>query len=165
MCIKAINDWDGAMQIWGSEEFKQRLWLEAQRQGVRVSNYAPPEHVRRQWEQEQAQQQRRAGIEAVITDQAALARRISKYAAGDVRRLGDPQIRAYIDGLDDAERARVAGLQPYEAIPLLAGWRNKGAERLKEAALAASARGSDTTAHPLVETRTVLPPPPPGGCR
>ncbi|WP_417832351.1 LPD7 domain-containing protein [Terasakiella sp.] len=38
--------WGDRVQITGSEEFKQMYWAEAQRQGIKVVNYEPPEKFR-----------------------------------------------------------------------------------------------------------------------
>lgn len=46
-----LRNWRG-MQLEGSEEFKARVWLEAQRQGVRPIGYSPPAEVRALWEAE-----------------------------------------------------------------------------------------------------------------
>ncbi len=48
-----LRNWRG-MQLEGSEEFKARVWLEAQRQGVRPIGYSPPNEVRALWEAEKA---------------------------------------------------------------------------------------------------------------
>lgn len=45
--------WPGIV-FTGSDDFKQRAWLEAQRVGIPVSEYEPPKRVREAWEAEKA---------------------------------------------------------------------------------------------------------------
>ncbi|GGF76778.1 hypothetical protein GCM10011332_33430 [Terasakiella brassicae] len=43
MVETAKERWCGRVEIFGDEDFKQRYWAEAERQGVKVVNYEPPE--------------------------------------------------------------------------------------------------------------------------
>ncbi len=127
LCHKARDEWRGHMEIRGPEDFLQRAWLEAQRQGVVVTNYEPPERVRRAWEREQAKTATvRAAVERV-EDKAATARAALAYLRGESEDPPSPEIGAYIDSLPKADQSRFAGREPYELVPEVQEWQRRGA--------------------------------------
>ena len=59
LLAKSLEEWGGELEAYGSQEFKDRLWLEAQRQGVKVFDqsgqpYEPSPAIRAQFEADRA---------------------------------------------------------------------------------------------------------------
>ncbi|KAB2673078.1 hypothetical protein F9K77_07095 [Ochrobactrum sp. LMG 5442] len=59
LLAKAADEWGGELEAYGSQEFRDRLWLEAQRQGVKVFDqsgklYEPSPEIRAQFEADRA---------------------------------------------------------------------------------------------------------------
>lgn len=59
LLAKAADEWGGELEAYGSQEFKDKLWLEAQRQGVKVFDqsgklYEPSPAIRAQFEADRA---------------------------------------------------------------------------------------------------------------
>lgn len=129
---KAKEEWGGRMEIWGPDDFKARAWLEAQRQGVEVTNYAPPKHVAKAWEREQAKTATaRAAVERV-QDKAATARACLAYLRGEVENPPSHELGVYLDSLSKADQGRLAGREPYELVPSVADWQRRGAALMAE---------------------------------
>lgn len=59
LLAKSLEEWGGELEAYGSQEFKDKLWLEAQRQGVKVYDkdgklYEPSPVIRAQFETDKA---------------------------------------------------------------------------------------------------------------
>ena len=59
LLAKAADEWGGELEAYGSQEFKDKLWLEAQRQGIKVYDqssklYEPSPEIRAQFEADKA---------------------------------------------------------------------------------------------------------------
>lgn len=59
LLAKSLEEWGGELEAYGSQEFKDKLWLEAQRQGVKVYDkdgtlYEPSPAIRAQFEADKA---------------------------------------------------------------------------------------------------------------
>ena len=59
LLAKASDEWGGELEAYGSKEFRDKLWLEAQRQGVKVYDkdgklYEPSPAIRAQFEADKA---------------------------------------------------------------------------------------------------------------
>lgn len=59
LLAKATDEWGGELEAYGSQEFRDKLWLEAQRQGVKVFDqsgnpYEPSPEIRAQFEADKA---------------------------------------------------------------------------------------------------------------
>lgn len=59
LLAKAADEWGGELEAYGSQEFKDKLWLEAQRQGIKVFDqsgkpYEPSPEIRAQFEADKA---------------------------------------------------------------------------------------------------------------
>jgi len=59
LLAKAADEWGGELEAYGSQEFKDKLWLEAQRQGVKVFDqsgklYEPSPAIKAQFEADKA---------------------------------------------------------------------------------------------------------------
>lgn len=126
---KASADWGGQLESHGPEEFREKLWLEAQRQGVEVRGYTPSAALKHRWDAEvakrQSDEQILAGVRRVATDADLLI----SAASGDVdslRRL-DPDLRKFVSSyLDDDQRAELAKQRPLDIVQELNHWRDLG---------------------------------------
>ncbi len=127
LCDKCAGDWGGKMEIWGDEDFKIRTWQEAQRRGIEIVNFDPPDHIRAAWDREQSRTARSEAAVGVVADRATLARQVKAYAAGDVEKPPSPALGAVIDSLSADARARLARSEPYDVVPQLAGLQQRGA--------------------------------------
>lgn len=139
LCAKARDEWAGKMEIWGGDDFKNRLWLEAQRAGVEITNYEPPERVREAWEREQARTAGARASVARVQDKAATARACLAYLRGEVEDPPSPEIGAYLDSLPKADQSRLAGREPYELVSDVVDWQRRGAALMAEQPAAGSA--------------------------
>jgi hypothetical protein len=126
---KAADEWGATLESHGPEEFRERLWLECQRQGVDVRGYTPSAALRRRWEAEiakrQSDEQLLAGVRRVATDADLLI----SAAAGDVDSLRklDPDLRKFVSSyLDDDQRAELARQRPLDIVQEINGWRELG---------------------------------------
>ena len=59
LLAKSLEEWGGELEAYGSQEFKDKLWLEAQRQGIKVYDqsgklYEPSPAIRAQFEADKA---------------------------------------------------------------------------------------------------------------
>ncbi|WP_192799659.1 MobA/MobL family protein [Brucella anthropi] len=59
LLAKSLEEWGGELEAYGSQEFKDKLWLESQRQGVKVYDqsgklYEPSPAIRAQFEADKA---------------------------------------------------------------------------------------------------------------
>lgn len=124
---KAKSEWSGSMHIFGDDDFKNRAWLAAQRAGVEITNYEPPEHVRQQWESEQARTARAGAAVASVASRAEQARAAKAYASGDRETPPSPEIGAAIDAMTPDARAKLARGEPYEILPQLRALEQRGA--------------------------------------
>lgn len=132
-------------QTWGSEDFRARYWLEAQRQGVTVVDYDPPRRVREAWEREQAQVAGARAAVARVEDRAATARGCLAYLRGESEAPPTPELGAYLDSLSKADQGRLAGREPYELVPEVQEWQRRGATLAAEQPAAGPAAPKPTT--------------------
>lgn len=126
---KANDDWGAQLESHGPEDFRERLWLEAQRQNVVVVGYEPSESLRQRWEAEQAkiaaESDALAGVRRVTGDADLLL----SAARGDVESLSrlDPELRAFVSRhLDDEQRAHLARQSPADVAMELRRFRSYG---------------------------------------
>jgi hypothetical protein len=154
LCVKAAEDWGGAMELHGSEQFKRAVWLEAQRRGVVVIGWEPPADLVQQWKREQERLIPGDAVTAV-KDGAKSAQLLKRAAGGDVeagRRL-DPALRAFLYGYgagNGRQLAILASAEIGDLVPELGRLRYYGKAWLDPVAtggsLAAWAEG-DEAAH------------------
>lgn len=144
---KAKAEWGGRLYSFGSEEFRARLWLECQRQGVVVEDYEPPVEYRRRWEAEVARKLAAEnaiyGVRRIVSD----AELLITAASGDACALAqlDPDLRRFLRSyLDDNQRKELAAMQPIDVAPELSRWRAYGHDEDD----AAIEEASDRTARP-----------------
>jgi hypothetical protein len=126
---KAKVEWGGRLWSYGAEEFRARLWLECQRQGVVVEDYEPPAKYRREWEAEVARKLAAdsaiSGVRRIAND----AELLITAASGDEGALAqlDPDLRKFLQTyLDDDQRKELVAMQPIDVAPELARWRAYG---------------------------------------
>jgi hypothetical protein len=129
-------EWSGSHEIFGSEDFKKRIWLESMRRGVRVTNYDPPPHLLAQW---QAESKRRAKDDAAVgavQDRAVIARQLLAHLRGDGEEAPTPALEAWAANLTQAQARAVAASEPWQIIPQLDAWTAMGKAQ-EEAGIAA----------------------------
>jgi hypothetical protein len=145
MLAKAVDEWDSSLEIFGSREFKDQAWLEAQRQGVTVYDqatgelYQPSEEIKKKFEAD-AQRLRSEGDEiAAIKSHKAMAALVLETAAGDPAALkklkaNDKDLADFVTlHLDDEQRGRLVGKPEADVVPALPAFRYYGkAARLDE---------------------------------
>lgn len=126
---KASDEWHGQLESHGPDEFRERLWLEAQRQSVEVIGYKPSESLRQRWEAEQAKIAAESDVLASVRRVAGDADILLSAARGDVESLSrlDPELRAFVSRhLDDEQRAHLARQSAVDVAPELARFRSYG---------------------------------------
>lgn len=140
MVAKSKAEWGAKCEVSGSDDFKARLWLEAQRQGVEVTNFDPPPHVRAMAEAERKQRDKESAAVATVADRAAEAREVLRFVRGEITAPNlSPVMEAYLSTLMDKKcqfdtrggRA-LANLDTAQLVPLLAGMEAKGKALLEE---------------------------------
>lgn len=126
---KAKAEWGGRLCSFGPEEFRAKLWLECQRQGVIVEDYEPPAEYRRKWKTEVARKLAAdnaiSGIRRIVND----AELLITAASGNEGALAqlDPDLRKFLRSyLDDDQRKELVAMQPIDIAPELARWRAYG---------------------------------------
>ena len=131
------DEWGGELEIRGRapEEFRERLWLECQRQGVYMGNYGASEDLTRKWEAERLQglheEQLLADIKGIATDASLLI----AAARGDEEAFGKLNIGlwAFVGSyLDDKQRAELAKMQPIDIVDEIAWWEKVGEEEFQD---------------------------------
>ncbi len=145
MVAKAKNEWGGRLEIVaGSDDFRAKLYLEAQRQGVEIVGYEPPEHVKAQAAAEAKQRGKTEIAVATVADRAAEAREVLRFVRGEITAPNlSPEMEAYLSTLMDKKgqfdtrggRA-LANLDTAQLIPLLTNMEAKGAKIIEEHAAA-----------------------------
>lgn len=126
---KAADEWGRQLESHGPEDFRERLWLEAQRQGVDVVGYDVPPALRRKWKSEVARKKSDEQILAGVRRIASDADHLIAAAAGDsdsLRKL-DPDLRKFVVSyLDDDQRAELAKQRSLDIVAELSRWRELG---------------------------------------
>ncbi|MGQ5718309.1 MobA/MobL family protein [Pseudochrobactrum asaccharolyticum] len=102
LLVKATDEWGGELEAYGSQEFKDKLWLEAQRQNVKVfvSNgklYEPSPEIRKQFEADRAKLESQTLDLEGVKARKKLSALMLEAAAGDKQALADLRERdAYL---------------------------------------------------------------------
>ncbi|GAA0570768.1 MobA/MobL family protein [Caenispirillum bisanense] len=135
MVSKAKSEWQGRLEIVsGSEDFKSRLWLEAQRQGVEVQGFDPPEHLKAQAAAEAKARNKEATAVANVANRAEVARDALAFLRGTSSEAPTKEIQAYLESLRKKELAALSSKEPWEIVPMLAGWQASGEAILQQEA-------------------------------
>lgn len=132
---KAREAWGGEVELDGdwTQEQKDRVWLEAQRQGVKVYRCEPSAAAQRQWEREKAEIDARMNLRQRVRSAVHDAADLLAGARGDrdaLIRL-PANLSAFVGSyLDDTQRAELAGATVVDIIPELARFRELGDQEL-----------------------------------
>ncbi|MGO1162295.1 MobA/MobL family protein [Brucella sp. C7-11G] len=114
LLAKAADEWGGELEIYGSQEFKDKVWLEAQRQEIKVFDkdgkpYEPSPEIRAQYEADRAKLAEQAldleGVKArkKLSDLMLEAAGADKQALADLRER-DAYLHLYLTEHLDAEQ-------------------------------------------------------------
>ncbi len=95
LLAKATDEWGGELEAYGSQEFKDRLWLEAQRQNVQVYDsdtgklYEPSPEIKTQFEADRAKLESQTLDLEGVKARKKLSNLMLEAAAGDKQALVD----------------------------------------------------------------------------
>ncbi|MGB3540064.1 MAG: MobA/MobL family protein [Mesorhizobium sp.] len=157
MVEKAAAEWSSEVEIFGSKEFKDACWLEAQRQGVKVydqttgEEYQPSAELRKRFEADRLRVQDEGNEIAEIKRRKAMSALLLEAAAGDIEALtklktNDKDLSDFITlHLDDAQRGQLVGKPESDIVPALAEFRQFG----KAARKAEDEKKGDAARRPL----------------
>lgn len=135
MLAKAVDEWDSSLEVFGSPDFKDSTWLEAQRQGVVVYDadtgqlYEPSEEVRKKLEGDAARVRSESEELSSLKNQKAIAAVLQEAAAGDTAALkkllaNDSDLANFVGlHLDDEQRKRVVGKPEADVVAALPEFR------------------------------------------
>lgn len=139
LLAKATDEWGGELEIYGSQEFKDRLWLEAQRQEIKVFDkdgkpYEPSPEIRAQFEADKAKLSEQTMNLDGIKQRKKLTNILQEAATGDKQALADLKERdaylhLFITEHLDADQLEIFKQQkPEDLEPQLEGFRAYGKE-------------------------------------
>lgn len=133
--MKAKVAWRGEVEldgVWTQEQI-DRVWLEAQRQGVMVHRCRPSDTAQRQWDREGAEIDARMKLRQRVRSAVHDAADLLAGARGDrdaLIRL-PANLSAFVSSyLDDTQRAELAGATVADIIPELLRFRELGDQEL-----------------------------------
>ncbi|MGO4523493.1 hypothetical protein AB4097_01380 [Microvirga sp. 2MCAF35] len=135
--LKAKEAWNGEAALTGTWPPKDmdRVWLEAQRQGVHLENCTPSDRAIAAWEREKAQAEAQVESLGIVRAGTREAEHLLAGARGDPAALGhlSPELRAFITSyLDDEQRQELAQSEIADVIPELERFRVLGRHELTE---------------------------------
>ncbi|MDT6939810.1 MobA/MobL family protein [Brucella pseudogrignonensis] len=137
LLAKASDEWGGELEIYGRQEFKDRLWLEAQRQEIKVFDkdgkpYEPSPEIRAQFEADKAKLSEQAMNFEGVKARKKLSNLLQEAATGDKQALADLRERdaylhLFLTEHLDAEQLEIFKQQkPEDLEPQLEGFRAYG---------------------------------------
>lgn len=138
MAEKAAAEWGSEVEVYGNKEFKDAMWLEAQRQGVTVYDqttgelYQPSEELRRRFAADRLKVENEGNEIAELKRRKAMASLLLEAAAGDTAaltklRTNDRDLADFVTlHLDDAQRGQLVGKPEADIVPALAEFRQFG---------------------------------------
>lgn len=134
---KAREAWGGAAELTGewSQRDQDRIWIEAQRQGIEIEGCKPSDAARRVWAAEQAAAAARTETMGLVRAGTREAESLRSAAQGDPAALGrlPPELAAFVSSyLDDDQRAELAQSDVADIIPELSRFLALGREELAE---------------------------------
>lgn len=133
---KAHEVWGGGAELTGewSQKDQDRLWIEAQRQGVTLHGCRPSDAALQVWEKESAAAQTQAETFGLVKASTREAQDLLAGARGDPAPLGRlaPELQAFVRSyLDDDQRAELAQADVADIVPELRRFKSLGHEELK----------------------------------
>lgn len=136
LAAKAAEDWSGHLALDGPwpPEAQAKLWLECQRQGVRLDGYEPPATLAATWAAETGAATDADTRLRAVRSEAREADLLLTAASGDVAalRLLDPDLRAFVVGhLDDEQRRVLVKSDREQVIASLPSFRRFGVAELE----------------------------------
>jgi hypothetical protein len=135
MAEKAAAEWGSEVEVYGNKEFKNAMWLEAQRQGVTVYDqttgelYQPSEELRRRFNADRVKVQEEGNEIAELKRRKAISALLLEAAAGDVEALkklkaNDRDLADFVTlHLNDERRGQLVGEPESAIVPALAEFR------------------------------------------
>jgi hypothetical protein len=144
MVAKSTDEWGSEIEVTGSKSFKDALWLEAQRQGVRVYDsatgdvYKPSAEIAARWAADLAQMQGNEQQIDGIRQTKKLTSLMKNAASGDKDSLAelqkrDPALTAFLAQHLDADQLKLLAQEKDSDLePQLDGMRELGREILEE---------------------------------
>lgn len=155
LLAKAADEWDSALEVHGSRDFKDRVWLEAQRQNIEVYDpatdqlYEPSPAIRAAWEADCAKRESQTLNLAGVHQRKKTSELIQKAAQGSREALAalkqrDGLLWAFLVNLDE-EQLEALRLETVESLePQLDGFRAVGHDIKQEGDTPGSATDSVT---------------------
>lgn len=144
MVAKSADEWGSEIEATGSKSFKDALWLEAQRQGVKVFDsatgdvYQPSPEIAARWQADLAQMQKNEGQLDGIRQVKKLTSLMKNAASGDKDSLAelqkrDPALTAFLAQHLDADQLKLLAQESDADLePQLDGMRELGREIREE---------------------------------
>lgn len=138
LLMKAVDEWNSEIEIFGDKAFKDSVWLQAQRQGVTVFDrdtgalYEPSPDVRRAFEADLARNNANVVDLEGVRNHKAIASLVRGAAAGEEEALSklekhDRDLADYLTVyLDDEQRARLASKSEADIVAALPDFRDDG---------------------------------------
>lgn len=159
MVAKSADEWGSEIEVTGSKSFKDALWLEAQRQGVKVYDnstgdfYKPSPEIAARWAADLARMQGNEHQIDGIRQVKKLTSLMKNAAAGDKDSLQelqkrDPALTAFLAQHLDADQLKLLAQESDADLePQLDGMRELGREILEESQQAAQSQGIKPVTH------------------
>ncbi|MEB2846808.1 MobA/MobL family protein [Endobacterium cereale] len=143
MIAKAADEWNGDIEVTGSKTFKDAVWIEGKRQGVKVYDesgdfYKPSAEIQQRWETDLAQMRGHQTEIDGIRQTKKLTSLMKNAAAGDKDSLSelqrrDPALTAFLAQHLDADQLKLLAQEKDADIePQLDGMRELGRDILAE---------------------------------
>ncbi|WP_245258235.1 relaxase/mobilization nuclease domain-containing protein [Rhodopseudomonas palustris] len=135
--LKAKEAWGGGVYLDGdwTQDEQDKLWIAAQRAGVKVENCQPSLSIQDAWQREQAASAK--SIKTICAARSAIAEAtdVRDAAAGDLEamhRLPQPLQAFVVSHLDDDQRRHLSGQSVADITAALPRFRDLGQSELEE---------------------------------
>lgn len=140
MVAKAMDEWGGEMEVFGSRAFKDAAWIEAQRQGAVMLDaktskpYEPSPEIKKRWEADLAQALKNTTDIEGIRQTKKVTEIMRNAASGDKKALenlqkSEPYLAAFlIEHLDEDQLRQLANESDQSLEEQLDGMRELGRE-------------------------------------
>jgi hypothetical protein len=139
MLLKAADEWGGEIEVFGTKEFKDAAWLEAQRMGITVFDkdtdelYEPSPDVKAAFEADRKMVAEASADMETVKDQRDIAELLKEAVSGDVAAIaklensGESGLTDFATlHLDDKQRQAFAVLSAAEIAEGLPAFRRAG---------------------------------------
>jgi hypothetical protein len=138
MVEKAVDEWGSECEVRGSQAFKDAIWLQAQRRGVKVYDeatgqpYIPSAAFAAQWNREKKDDKESENDIGAISADKKLSGLLKSAAAGDSEALtrlenNDPDLAHFLSlHLDDEQRKSLSAEPDEKLVAALKSFREYG---------------------------------------